>query len=72
MNDVTADAWSRSSSDKANYIWLVYTDEAGVVETAGVYSTAEKAMAVRARAEKVSGMKWSMRAMNPIDSAWGN
>ena len=42
-------------------LWLVVTDEAGSVETAGVYSTAEKAEAVRARMEKDSGMVWSVR-----------
>jgi len=26
-----------------SFLWLVYTDEAGVLETAGVYSTSEKA-----------------------------
>jgi hypothetical protein len=53
-----------------NNLWLVYTDEAGVVETAGVYSTAEKARVVQAEAERVSRMPWCVRMMAPLDSDW--
>ena len=51
-----------------NPLWLVYTDDAGVVETAGVYSTAEKARVVQAEAERVSRMKWCVRMLPPLDS----
>jgi hypothetical protein len=53
-----------------NNLWLVYTDEAGVVETAGVYSTAEKANDVAREAERVSRMPWCVRMMAPLDSDW--
>ncbi len=52
------------------FLWLVYTDDAGVVETAGVYSTPEKAGAVQAKAERESGMPWYVRMLPPIDSNW--
>jgi hypothetical protein len=53
-----------------NPLWLVYTDDAGVVETAGVYSTAEKANDVAREAERVSRMLWCVRMMAPLDSNW--
>lgn len=53
-----------------NNLWLVYTDEAGVIETAGVYSTSEKAVVVKAEAELVSAMPWYVRMLPPIDSDW--
>lgn len=53
-----------------NPLWLVYTDDAGVVETAGVYSTAEKAGVVQAEAERASGMPWYVRMLPPLDSNW--
>jgi hypothetical protein len=52
------------------FLWLVYTDDAGVVETAGVYSTPEKAGAVQAEAERASGMPWYVRMLPPLDSNW--
>ena len=51
-------------------MWLVYTDEAGVVETAGVFSTSYKAADVAREYERISGMKWVVRLLPPIDTAW--
>jgi hypothetical protein len=51
-------------------LWLVYTDEAGVLETAGVYSTSEKASVVAREATEASGLKWVVRMMPSIDSKW--
>lgn len=48
-------------------LWLVYTDEAGVLETAGVYSTSEKASVVAREATEASGMKWVVRMIPPVD-----
>ena len=53
-----------------NFLWLVYTDEAGVVETAGVFSTSHKAADVAREYERISGMKWIVRLLPPIDTAW--
>ena len=52
------------------FLWLVYTDDAGVVETAGVYSTAEKAAEIQAAAERKTGMPWYVRMISPLDSNW--
>ena len=51
-------------------MWLVYTDDAGVVETAGVFSSSERATEVAHEYERLSGMKWGLRLLPPIDTAW--
>jgi len=50
-----------------SFLWLVYTDEAGVVETAGVFSTSEKASDVAREATEATGMKWVVRMIPPVD-----
>ena len=51
-------------------MWLVYTDDAGVLETAGVFSSSERAAEVAGEYERLSGMKWGLRLLPPIDTAW--
>jgi hypothetical protein len=51
-------------------LWLVYTDDAGVVETAGVYSTAEKASVVAREATDATGLAWVVRMLPAVDSNW--
>lgn len=53
-----------------NPLWLVYTDDAGVVETAGVFSTSEKASVVAREATEASGLAWGVRMLPPVDTAW--
>ena len=53
-----------------NPLWLVYTDDASVLETAGVFSTCEKASAVAFEATEASGLNWVVRMMPPVDTAW--
>lgn len=53
-----------------NFLWLVYTDDAGVVETAGVFSTSEKASAVAFEATEATGMKWGVRMLPSLDTTW--
>jgi hypothetical protein len=53
-----------------NPLWLVYTDDAGVVETAGVYSTAEKANDVAREATDATGLAWVVRMLPAVDTAW--
>lgn len=53
-----------------NPLWLVYTDDAGVIETAGVYSTSEKASSVALEATDATGMAWVVRMLPPLDSEW--
>jgi hypothetical protein len=50
-----------------SFLWLVYTDDAGVLETAGVYSTSEKACDVAREATEATGMKWIVRMIPPVD-----
>ena len=51
-----------------NALWLVYTDDAGVVETAGVFSTSEKAGMVAGINTDITGLTWSVRMLPPIDT----
>ena len=53
-----------------NPLWLVYTDDAGVVETAGVFSTSEKAGMVAAQCTDITGLRWGVRMLPPVDTAW--
>ena len=53
-----------------NPLWLVYTDDAGVVETAGVFSTSEKAGMVAAQRTDITGLRWGVRMLPPLDSEW--
>jgi len=53
-----------------NALWLVYTDDAGVVETAGVFSTSEKAGMVAAQRTDITGLRWGVRMLPPLDSEW--
>lgn len=53
-----------------SFLWLVYTDDAGVVETAGVFSTSEKASDVAREATEATGMKWGVRMLPSLDSNW--
>jgi len=53
-----------------SFLWLVYTDEAGVLETAGVYSTSEKASVVAREATEATGLAWVVRMLPSIDSKW--
>ena len=50
-----------------NFLWLVYTDDAGVLETAGVFSTSEKAGMVAAQRTDITGLQWSVRMIPPVD-----
>ena len=50
-----------------NFLWLVYTDDGGVVETAGVFSTSEKAGMVAAQRTDITGLQWSVRMIPPVD-----
>lgn len=49
---------------------MVYTNDAGVLETAGVFSRSERAAEVAREYERLSGMKWGLRLLPPIDTAW--
>jgi hypothetical protein len=51
-------------------LWLVYTDEAGIVEIAGVRSTFEKAVELMGEANRVSGMQWYTRKLPDADAEW--
>jgi hypothetical protein len=53
-----------------NFLWLVYTDDAGVVETAGVFSTSEKAGMVAAQCTDITGLQWGVRMLPSLDSNW--
>ena len=53
-----------------NFLWLVYTDDAGVLETAGVFSTYGKASAVAFEATEATGLKWGVRMLPSLDTTW--
>ena len=53
-----------------NFLWLVCTDDAGVVETAGVFSTSEKAGMVAAQRTDITGLQWGVRMLPSLDTEW--
>lgn len=51
-------------------LWLVFTDEAGIVEIAGVRSTFKKAYELGIEANRVTGMQWYARKLPDVDAEW--